>query len=316
MTTELPQVIRTYQNHTLDSTRWQRYQPRAGDIVIATSYKSGTTWMQEIVRQLIFQGQDVPERDDMGLLQLSPWFERRKLPIDVLLTEFEAQKHRRFIKTHLALDGLPYFPQVNYIVVGRDARDVAMSLWNHYSGNKDENFVVSTNPSARAEDHMPPPPQGIHSFWQMWITRGLFAWECEGFPYWGNLHHSQTWWNYRHLPNILFVHYSDLTRDLIGEIRRIADFLAIPLADEWLPAILEAVSLDAMRVRSERLDSATMSGFKEGAKTFFFKGTNGRWKDVLTAAELALYEQKAAQVLTPDCRAWLEQGRIALGNSS
>ena len=64
MTTALPQVIHTYQNHTLDSTRWQRYQPRSGDIVIATSYKSGTNWMQEIVRQLIFQGQDVPERED------------------------------------------------------------------------------------------------------------------------------------------------------------------------------------------------------------------------------------------------------------
>ncbi|MEZ4682868.1 MAG: sulfotransferase domain-containing protein [Caldilineaceae bacterium] len=302
MTTQLPQVIHTYQNHALDSTRWQHYQPRADDIIIATSYKSGTTWMQEIVRQLIFCGQDVQERDDIGLLQLSPWFERRKLPLDTLLTEFEAQNHRRFIKTHLALDGLPYFPQVSYIVVGRDARDVAMSLWNHYSGNKDENFVVSTNPSVREEDHMPPPPRDIHIFWQMWISHGVFAWEREGFPYWGNLHHSQTWWNYRHLPNILFVHYSDLKRDLTGEIRRIADFLAIPLADEWLPAILEAVSLDAMRLRSERLDSAVMGGFKEGAKTFFFKGTNGRWKDVLTAEELALYEQKATEVLTPDCR--------------
>lgn len=41
---------------------------------------------------------------------------------------------------------------------------------------------------------------------------------------------------------------------------------------------------------------------------------NGRWQDVLSAEELALYDAKAAQVLTPDCRAWLEQGRVALGN--
>ncbi|MEZ4869348.1 MAG: hypothetical protein R3C14_48950 [Caldilineaceae bacterium] len=54
MTTELPRLIHTYQNHALDSTRWQHYQPHAGDIVIATSYKSGTTWTQEIVRRLIF----------------------------------------------------------------------------------------------------------------------------------------------------------------------------------------------------------------------------------------------------------------------
>ena len=44
----------------------------------------------------------------------------------------------------------------------------------------------------------------------------------------------------------------------------------------------------------------------EGAKPFYFKGTNGRWREVLSPEEVALYEQKAAEVLTPECRAWLE----------
>ncbi len=61
-------------------------------------------------------------------------------------------------------------------------------------------------------------------------------------------------------------------------------------------------------VRSE--DPNRPSSFKDGSRTFFFKGTNGRWRDVLTPEELALYEEKAAQVLSPDCRAWLEQGRL------
>jgi aryl sulfotransferase len=75
---------------------------------------------------------------------------------------------------------------------------------------------------------------------------------------------------------------------------------------------LEAVSLDAMRTRSERLDAGVLRIFKEGAKTFFFKGTNGRWRDVLSAEEVQMYQEKASQVLTPDCLAWLEQGRLAL----
>lgn len=188
MTAQLPQVTRTYQNFVLDSTRWQHYQPRTDDIIVATSYKSGTTWTQEIVRQLIFWGQDVPERDDIGLGQLSPWFEVRGSPLDRMLAGLEAQQHRRSLKTHLALDGLPYFPQVKYIVVGRDARDVAMSLWNHYQGQKDETFGAPDNPT----EELPPPPPDIHAFWQMWITRGVFAWEREGYPFWGNLHHTQT----------------------------------------------------------------------------------------------------------------------------
>jgi len=141
MTEQLPQVIHTYQNHALDSTRWQHYQPRSDDIIIATSYKSGTTWMQEIVRQLLFcERPHAPERDAIALMKISPWLEQRLFPLDEVLSRVDAQQHRRFIKTHLALDGLAFFPQVKYIVVGRDTRDVAMSMWNHYAGFVDGVF--------------------------------------------------------------------------------------------------------------------------------------------------------------------------------
>jgi len=33
---QLPQVLHTYQNHHLDSTRWEPYVPRDDDIVIST----------------------------------------------------------------------------------------------------------------------------------------------------------------------------------------------------------------------------------------------------------------------------------------
>ena len=47
---------------------------------------------------------------------------------------------------------------------------------------------------------------------------------------------------------------------------------------------------------------------KAGAKTFLYKGTNGRWRDILSAEELKLYEAACERALTPDCRRWLEQG--------
>ncbi|MEZ4713745.1 MAG: sulfotransferase domain-containing protein [Caldilineaceae bacterium] len=314
MTTHLPQVIHTYQNHTLDSTRWQHYQPRPDDIIIATSYKSGTTWMQEIVRQLIFQGQNVPERYDMVLGEVSPWLDARWAPIEDLIGKLEAQQHRRFIKSHLALDGLPFYPQVKYIVVGRDVRDVGMSMWNHHSGYSDGGFEWMKNAPGMIGEPLPP-ATNVHDFWRNWISRGCFAWESEGYPYWGNMHHTQSWWAYHHLPNIHFVHYHDLKTNLAGELHLLADFLEIPLPDSALPAILQATSLDSMRSNAERVTPNMKDFWKEGAKTFFFKGTNGRWKDVLSAEDLALYEAKAAQVLTPDCRAWLEQGRVALDAS-
>jgi aryl sulfotransferase len=98
-----------------------------------------------------------------------------------------------------------------------------------------------------------------------------------------------------------------LLANLEGEITRIAAYLNISLAQDALGAIAQAVTFDAMRERALNNDRGKPSAFTEGAKTFFFKGTNGRWKEVLSAEEVALYEEKAAQLLTPDCRAWLER---------
>lgn len=302
----LPTIMHTYQNHALDSTRWNCYQPRTGDIVVTTSIKSGTTWMLEIASRLALlnQASAAPVGAQEG--NISVWFEPRWVPLDERIAKLEAQQHRRVIKSHLPLDGLPFYPQVQYIVVGRDARDVLMSLWNHHT-NYAPGFLDFLNGLPdRVGDPMPAAPDDIHAFWRDWITRGWFPWESEGYPYWGNLHHTRTWWDYRHLPNICFVHYNDLLADLAGEIQQVADFLKISLAEEQLSAIAKMVTFDAMREQALKNDQGKPSAFIEGAKTFFFKGTNGRWEDVLSAEELALYEQKAAQVLTPDCRAWLE----------
>ena len=53
------------------------------------------------------------------------------------------------------------------------------------------------------------------------------------------------------------------------------------------------------------------AGFTGGAQTFVNKGTNERWKDVLTPDELAMYDRAVARALTPDCARWLETGSLA-----
>ena len=52
--------------------------------------------------------------------------------------------------------------------------------------------------------------------------------------------------------------------------------------------------------------------FAGGLATFFFKGTNGRWRDVLGPEELAMLERAKARVMSPDCAAYMERGRAAL----
>ena len=68
---------KTYKTWAHDSTRWEHYRARDGDIVIATYAKCGTTWMQQIVSLLIFQSPD-----PRSVLELSPWIDARFHPVD------------------------------------------------------------------------------------------------------------------------------------------------------------------------------------------------------------------------------------------
>lgn len=303
MPSQLPQVKHLYQNHALDSTRWDHFLARDDDIIVATPYKSGTTWMQMIVMHLIFQDLQM-----LPVWEFSKWLEKIGTPIEEIITHFEAQTHRRCIKTHLPLDGLKYFPQVKYIVVGRDARDVFISMWNHYSNFTDAVFNGKNNNPNRFGDPFPRPPDDIREFWRDWMTKGWFDWESEGYPFWSNMRHVQTWWDFKHLPNILFVHYNDLLNNLESEIKRIAHYLNIDLSSDMLSKIAEAVTFANVKQNATQIMPDEDKTWVDGANTFFNQGTNGRWREVLTEDDLALYHAAVQRELSPDCAQWLENG--------
>ena len=301
---KLPVVKHPYQNHAMDSLRWNFFVPRADDIVVATSYKAGTTWVQEIVKNLIFSGEDVVG----GIDDISPWLDFRLLPLEVILTALERQTHRRSIKTHLPLDSLPFHQNVKYLYVGRDPRDVFMSWWNFYSNFTPQAIDGFNGVPGRVGAEMTQCPDDIHELWRGWMTRGSFEWETEGYPFWSVLRHAQSWWDYRHLPNILFVHYADLLVDLEDGIRRIAGFLEIDPRAEVLPLIVRKCTFSQMKTHGAELMPRSQMILKGGADSFFHKGTNGRWREVLSIDELKLYDAAAERELTPDCRRWLENG--------
>src|SRR5207244_1447213 len=107
---------------------------------------------------------------------------------------------------------------------------------------------------------------------------------------------------------ILLVHFADLLGDPFQEIQRIAEFLEIPASDEEVAAVVQQTSLMAMRSRAEQNAPQMANVWVDGPRSFFYKGTNGRWKAVLSGEELAMYERTSANVLAPACKTWLEQG--------
>ena len=117
----------TYRSLVADSRRWQGFAHRDGDIVISTPPKAGTTWTQMLLALLVFDSPDLPDR----LSMISPWLESDFTPIEKIRDRLAAQEHRRLIKTHVPLDGLPLDERVTYVVVGRDPRDIWLSRQQH-----------------------------------------------------------------------------------------------------------------------------------------------------------------------------------------
>lgn len=302
---QMPAITRTYRTWILDSRRWDHVRLREGDIVVTTPYKSGTTWMLQIAGQLIFNDLTLRPHGDFGR-----WVEADFAPIESEAGDLEAMTHPRVFKTHLALDGLPYDPNVRYIYVGRDLRDMFMSLWNHHSNYTPEIWDMMTGIAARHGVPMPARPTDILPFWREWATRGFLPGDADGYPYWSATDHLRTWWVFRHLPNILFVHFNDLLADLPGEVARVAEFLDIPLTAGRAGEIAGLVNFASMKRAAEIVNPGAHFGFVGGPATFINKGTNGRWRDVLGPRELELYAPLMLR-LAPDAARWMPQGRGA-----
>jgi aryl sulfotransferase len=295
-----PQRIRRIHNHHFDSRRWDHVALRDDDIVIASPYKSGTTWLQAIVAHLVFDG-ELPA----PLADLSPWLEANYHDLGSLGLTLDQQRHRRFIKSHLPLDALPWDPLRRFLYIARDGRDVAMSLWNHYlNWSEKAHALVNQVPNERG-DTFPLPPADVQTFFDGWLHNGWLAWERDGWPFWSFFHNVQTWWDHHHQVNILLLHYNDLKADLPAQIARIATFLGMEIDAPRLATVAAAVAFDAMRLHSDRYVPCGGRLWKGGAATFLYRGTNGRWRGVLHPEQLAAYDRVSREALSPACHTWL-----------
>jgi aryl sulfotransferase len=296
---EIPQKKRELHNHHFDSTIWNDLQFRDDDIVISTYAKSGITWVQQIVSQLIFKGQA-----GLPVAEMSPWLDLRVPPKQIKLPEVEKQTHRRFLKTHLPVDALVFSPKVRYIYIGRDGRDVVWSMYNHHANANALWYQALNDTPGRIGPPIEPPCESIPQYFRDWLAR-------DGHPFWPFWENIRSWWEIRALPNVMLLHFEALKKDMPGEIRRVADFLDTPVDESKWAQILTHCSFDYMKANagpSVPLGGAFWDG---GAQTFINKGVNGRWRDMLSAEDCAAYSQRALAELGPDCARWLEYGERA-----
>jgi aryl sulfotransferase len=292
-----------YQSPEEDSGRWSNFPFRDGDIVISTRSKTGTTWVQMICALLIFHAPELPA----PIAQLSPWLDHLITPREEVYARLAAQQHRRFIKTHTPLDGIPLDPRATYIVTARHPLDTAVSLY--HQGNNLDRAKIRALTGGPEPTEPPLPRKPLHDWLLAYITGDAAPWivrshpraDLDSLP--GLMWHLSDAWTRRHEPNVMLVHYHDLAADLEGQMQRIAQRLGMSLPEPAWPALVQAATFEAMRSSADRI--IPTAGILKSNVAFFRRGTSGAGREVLSDEEIAAYHARAARLAPPDMLAWL-----------
>ena len=284
-----------------DSARWEGFAFREGDVVISTRSRSGTTWTQMICLLLVFQTPDLP--DQLGTL--SPWMDHLVRPVDVVHARLAAQTHRRIIKTHTPLDGVPFDDRATYVVVARDPLDAAVSFYFHRANIDRVRLAQLIGTPLPDGPNLPQPP--LHEWLCGWVD-----WDPDPTEYLdslpGTMHHLSDAWARRHEPNVVLLHYDDLLADLDGSMRRLSAEFGIPVDEARWPGLVRAATFDEMRAGSA-IFAPDHEGLFKDTDAFFRHGVSGDGRGLLSAEEVRRYRARAAALAPADLLTWLHRDR-------
>jgi aryl sulfotransferase len=282
---ELPQRTQIYQHGIVDSTRWDSFTHRAGDIFVCTPPKCGTTWTQAICAMLVHGTPELP----VSLGRISPWLDSTSFPLGDVLQSLDAQAHRRVVKTHTPLDGIPYFDDAHYVAVYRDPRDVFFSGRSHLLNQQrlHAGEVVNEDPVEDFRGYVADAVNGLESL----------------------VHHFRTFHKFQSLSNITVLHYANMKRDLPATVRQIAAALQIDADEKLLDTVADAANFAAMKQSSDLSVPAAGRGFWKDDRAFLSKGTNGQWQGVLSEDALKIYDARMRELLSKEEITWLQTGR-------
>jgi len=300
--------MRRYVSPQADSARWESFEFRPGDVVISTPPKCGTTWMQNIVGMLLLN------RVELGLPidAISPWLDATSWTDEAVFDLLEQQRHRRFIKTHTPLDGIPRLDDVTYITMLRHPLDTALSHRDHRA-NSDRKRVmelrgqpVEERPAGTSTSAAPidDPAKYLRSF----IGRNPSREETGVYALADLAEQALTYWSERHAPNVRLFHYTDMWNDLDGEMRTVARLLDLPVTGAEFDRFVEAATLQSMRSRAADLAPGADLGVWKENEEFFKAGGTREWRSLLGTGDLATFDRRLEE-LARDAAPWVVGGR-------
>ncbi len=276
-----------------DNRRWDQVRIRPDDVIVVTPPKSGTTWLQVIIA-LLLSGDPEVEPD---LSMKMPWIDIRVREMAALAERLEAMAHRRSMKSHTPMDGLPLDDHAQYICVFRHPLDAHFSFRAH-ARNVPMPWFGLWYPE--------PDPDG--TTFRRFLDGGPEGFDTDVMPLAHILRHYQAARALADRPNVTLVHYADMKRDLAGVFATVAGRLGVSHPAPLMERLIQVATFEHMKQHAARYVPAARKGAFTSDAAFFDSGTNEKWRGHLTDAEWAAYDAVMRNSLTPEDRNWLETG--------
>lgn len=293
MTAVKTERLRDYSGPLTNTDVWGFFDLRVDDVIVNTPPKCGTTWMLNIVMMLIY-GRVVPEA---GNREDSPWLDAGFRDQKVMAASQDILERRRCLKSHTPMDGIAYGAEPTYIVVYRHPVDAHFSFRSHVENMKDSSVLIDMCPA------------DVSAGFRRFLDNPLTDAGTDDLTVSSIVHHYAQAKARQPNGNVHFFHYADLSRDLHGQIKRLADILGISMSAQTLSDITKANTFASMRKVAETSETRfdEKSAFRDQAG-FFASGTSNKWEGRLTGEEIERYDALCASLLSPEDAAWLNWG--------
>lgn len=278
-----------------DNRRWELVNIRPDDVFVVTPPKSGTTWMQTIIALLLSGDVDVEPEFSVKM----PWVDIRLRDMSDVAARLDAMAHRRSMKSHTPMDGLPLDDKANYICVFRHPLDVHFSFREH-TRNVPLAFFDMWYP-----EH---DPNGLT--FQRFLDGGPEGFDMDLTPLALIIRHYKAAKALEHLPNVSLFHYADMKRDLAGTFARVSRLLNLSHPPDVTQQLVQAATFDSMKQNAERFSPSAGKGSFKSDSDFFHSGSDAKWQGRLSGAELAQYGALMDAYLSVEDRKWLEHGSL------
>jgi Sulfotransferase domain len=238
-------------------TRGATYTPAANDIFVVTQMKCGTTWMQNVVYEVLMRGAGDLVATGKAMYATSPWLEGRK---SVSLEDAPlvgTERPSRIIKTHFPASICPFNTAAKYVYVARHPVSCFASCID----------FVDTNVGGMSPD--------IPTF-EKWYTSPDLMW-------WGTwTDHVKGWWTRAQSSpqNVLFILFEDMKKDLGKVVQQVAAFLGVaPLTPDELAAVVHKCSFAYMQEHQDNFEMHPPHILQTNAE-LFVSGSTDRYKNV------------------------------------